>query len=221
MTECVIFDWDGTIMNSVPKIVNTIHKAAKYCGANPVTDDAAKSIIGLSLDRAVMTLFGDCPSQTQALVEAYKYIYTNEDDTETPLFEGVERLLGRLQDQGVKLAVATGKSRTGLDRLMAESGLTHYFDVTRTACEAKSKPHPDMLQQIMQLLSIRSDKAVMIGDTTIDMELAYNASMPAIGITLGVADRSVFETTSARHICDDYLSLTDVLFSQYIDTEMR
>ncbi|MCG9758606.1 MULTISPECIES: HAD family hydrolase [Pseudoalteromonas] len=209
--KCVIFDWDGTVMDSVPKIVNTIHLAAKSCNMTPVSDSEAKSIIGLSLPVAMRVLFPHHEDKAESLASAYKYIYSNEDDTPSPIFEGVEPLLGKLRDRGIKIAVATGKSRTGLNRLMAQNGLTDYFVTTRTACEAESKPHPDMLLQILTELGVDAEDTVMVGDSIIDMDLASNAGVDAIGVTLGVASRDELSQTSAAHICDNYQDLSDLL----------
>lgn len=211
--KCVIFDWDGTVMDSVPKIVNTIHLAAKSCGIAPVSDEMAKSIIGLSLPKAMQVLFPQHHEQVDSLVQAYKYSYSNEDETPSPIFAGVESLLNQLRDRGVKIAVATGKSRTGLDRLMAQYGLTEYFVTTRTACEAESKPHPDMLLQILAELGVDAQQSVMVGDSIIDMELAKNAGIDAIGVTLGVASKEQLSQTSACHICDNYQDLSQILLA--------
>ncbi|MEZ7204951.1 HAD family hydrolase [Pseudoalteromonas sp. DY56-GL79] len=211
--KCVIFDWDGTVMDSVPKIVNTIHLAAESCGIVPVSNEAAKSIIGLSLDKAILTLFPNHEDKLASLIAAYKYIYKHQDKTPAPLFEGAETLLKQLHGSGIKVAVATGKSRIGLDRLMAESGLSDIFVTTRTACEAESKPHPDMLLQILAELNVEATEAVMIGDTIIDMNLAKNAGIDAIGVTMGVATREQLSQTSAAHICDNYHDLSNLLLA--------
>ena len=219
--QCIIFDWDGTVMDSVPKIVNTIHLAATDCGLERVTDEQAKNIIGLSLEKAMLRLFPHHPDKLQQLVAAYKHIYKHVDTTPTPLFNGVTELLKQLKQQGKHIAVATGKSRVGLDRLLAESGLQDYFVITRTACEAQSKPHPDMLEQILQQLQLVPQQAVMVGDTLIDMELAQRAGVDAIGVTMGVASREILYNTHAKHICDNYQQLAQLLLTQDIDTEIK
>ncbi|MCG9769118.1 HAD-IA family hydrolase [Pseudoalteromonas piscicida] len=211
--KCVIFDWDGTVMDSVPKIVNTIHLAAKSCNITPVSDSEAKSIIGLSLPVAMQVLFPHHEDKAESLASAYKYIYSNEDDTPSPIFEGVEWLLGKLRDRGIKIAVATGKSRSGLNRLMAQNGLTDYFVTTRTACEAESKPHPDMLLQILTELGVDAKDTVMVGDSIIDMNLASNAGVDAIGVTMGVATKEQLSQTSAAYICDNYHDLSNLLLA--------
>ena len=173
-------------MDSVPKIVATLQSAARQLRVPEPDYHSAKNIIGLSLDTAVETLFPDYAHSHDALVEGYKHHYLSVDTTPTPLFEGVEETLHALKAKGYTLAVATGKSRKGLDRLLAETGLHRFFDFTRTACDAESKPHPQMLTQILQHFSMDADDAVMIGDTQIDMQLAANAQMDAVGVTFGV-----------------------------------
>ena len=208
-------------MDSVPKIVNTIHLAATACDIEKVTDEQAKSIIGLSLEKAMLRLFPSHPDKLEELVAAYKHIYKHVDTTPTPLFNGVAELLKQLQQQGKQIAVATGKSRVGLDCLLHESGLQDYFVTTRTACEAQSKPHPDMLEQILQHLQVSPQQTVMIGDTLIDMELAQRAGVDAIGVTMGVASREVLSNTHAKHICDNYQQLSQLLLRKDIDTELK
>ncbi|WP_308361357.1 HAD hydrolase-like protein [Pseudoalteromonas xiamenensis] len=125
--KLVIFDWDGTIMDSIDKIVNSLQLAASSCGVDVPSAEQAKSIIGLSLDIAVQRLFPNHQTKWQTLSDAYKYQFKYLDSTPTPLFENVEQVLAGLKKSGVMLAVATGKSRAGLDRMMEQSGLGHFF----------------------------------------------------------------------------------------------
>ncbi|MCF6442870.1 HAD-IA family hydrolase [Pseudoalteromonas luteoviolacea] len=209
--KLVIFDWDGTVMDTVPKIVNTINKVADTFGFPRETQEKTQSIIGLSLQTALETLFPAQTHRSAELAEAYKTIYRDVDQTPTELFKGVEDVLQFLSNHNIKLAVATGKSRPGLDRLLLESGLGGYFDVTRTADEAESKPSPDMVQQILSELDIAPEQAVMIGDTTIDMDMARNAGVAAIGVTFGVANRNELAQYSPVHIIDEFKQLLTCL----------
>ena len=163
--KLVIFDWDGTLMDSVPKIVNVLKLAAKQCGAAIPRDEDAKSIIGLSLPTAVAKLFPHDEDKWEALAQAYKTVYKEGDYTPTPLFTGANELLDALAGGQVQLAVATGKSRTGLNRLMAETSTEDYFVTTKTADEAQSKPNPDMLNQILTMTGVAAEDAIMIGDS--------------------------------------------------------
>ncbi|MEO2266562.1 HAD-IA family hydrolase [Pseudoalteromonas sp. YIC-656] len=203
----IIFDWDGTVMDSVPKIVATLQSAARALRVPEPDYHCAKNIIGLSLDTAVETLFPEHSEFHEALANGYKHHYLSVDNTPTPLFADVEQTLMALKDRGYLLAVATGKSRKGLDRLLAETGLHALFDFTRTACEAQSKPHPQMLEQILTHFSVSARDAVMIGDTQIDMQLAANANMDAVGVTFGVHDKDELGQYSPVVTVDSYKEL--------------
>jgi phosphoglycolate phosphatase len=183
--KLVIFDWDGTLMDSVTKIVNCVRSSAISLELEPPTDEAIKSIIGLSLEKAMAVLFPQHKSQHPALILLYKRHYQT-DTTPTPLFADVKHVLIMLQQQGTLLAIATGKGRDGLDRVLQSTGLAQYFNATRTSDEALSKPSPDMLYQLLEELAISVDEALMIGDTKIDMAMAKVAGMDRIGVTMGV-----------------------------------
>ncbi|QPB83829.1 HAD-IA family hydrolase [Pseudoalteromonas rubra] len=217
--KLVIFDWDGTVMDTVPKIVNTLHKVAQYHALPPISDDAAKSIIGLSLETAVATLFPEQKEKAAELAKSYKRLY-KEDTTPIAVFEGVEALLASLKAQGVLLAVATGKSRVGLNNLLAHSGLGHYFCLTKTADDAKSKPDPEMLQQILTELAVNACDAIMVGDTGIDMQLATNANVSAVAVTFGAASEAQLREYAPLALCHSYAQLSEFLLSEYVDAEL-
>jgi phosphoglycolate phosphatase len=214
--KLVIFDWDGTIMDSIDKIVNSLQLAAISCGVDVPGAEASKRIIGLSLEKAVAELFPKETTKWASLVEAYKYQYKYIDMTPTPIFDGVESLLLKLRQSNVKVAVATGKSRAGLNRMLEESGLGQYFDMTKTADEAESKPHPQMILDLLAALNIDAADAVMIGDTVIDMQLAINANVTAIGVTLGVDTKSRLMSQGASVVVDNYDQLARVLSAEHI-----
>ena len=152
MYQLIIFDWDGTLMDSAQKIANCIKAAARDVGVEEPSDEKAKSIIGLGLTEAMTVLFDSASaSQVERIVEAYKYHFVTGDDTAQGLFEGVEQGLQALEDVGAVLAIATGKSRAGLDRVFSETDLKKHFVVTRCADETRSKPHPQMLHEILDL----------------------------------------------------------------------
>ncbi|MFY8272581.1 HAD-IA family hydrolase [Pseudoalteromonas sp. SSDWG2] len=215
--KLIIFDWDGTIMDSVPKIVATLQSAARELRVPEPDHVDAKNIIGLSLDTAVSTLFPEHSEHHQALEEQYKHHYVSVDTTPSPLFDDVRETLQALKDKGYWLAIATGKSRRGLDRLLNNTGLADFFEISMTASEAKSKPDPDMLEQILAFYDIQREQAVMIGDTQIDMQLAANANMDAVGVTFGVHSQTELETYNPIATVDNYKQLLD-LFPQVIAT---
>ncbi len=208
----VVFDWDGTVMDSVGRIVSSVQAAARNTGLLVPSAYAVKQIIGLSLEPAFNTLFpGINATQRQQLFDHYRDHYMLRDTTPTPLFAGVEQVLKQLRQQNVLLAVATGKARKGLSRMFAETGLEQYFDTSRCADEAESKPHPDMLQQILRELDVKAGQAVMVGDTSHDMKMAQAIHMPRVGVTHGVHGRDVLSQFAPKAIIDSIPQLLTVL----------
>jgi phosphoglycolate phosphatase len=188
--KLVIFDWDGTLMDSSDRIVSSMQSAAVLCSQPKPTAEAVKNIIGLSLDVSVARLFGQADADTQqSIVFNYKDQYVNHDLTPTPMFDGAIDLLNTLKGEGYQLAVATGKGRPGLQNVLTKSGTAHYFVCTRTGDEAESKPSPDMLQQILTEMGLEAKEAVMIGDTEFDLGMAKAIGMDRIGVSFGVHER--------------------------------
>jgi len=183
--QLVVFDWDGTLMDSTHSIVAAIQGACRDLDLPVPTASSASWVIGLSLEAALRRAV---PELTQALVprflERYRIHYLLRDP-ELRLFDGVTELLQALAGQGVRLAVATGKSRVGLDRALAATGMRGLFDATRTADETFSKPHPAMLQELMQELDVAREGVVMIGDTSHDLRMAANAGVHGLGVSYG------------------------------------
>ena len=183
--DLIVFDWDGTLMDSTATIVASMQAAARDLGL-PVPDDrSAAHVIGLGLQDAMKTVLPDLdPKSYPRMVERYRYHYLSQDQTLT-LFDGVKEMLDDLASQGYFLAVATGKSRVGLSRALSTAGLMSVFDSTRCADETFSKPHPAMLQEITRELGQDMQRTVMIGDTTHDLLMAQNAGAKGLGITHG------------------------------------
>lgn len=206
--KLVIFDWDGTVMDSVPKIVRSLQIAAARCDVPVPPAHEAKQIIGLSLGPAMNVLFpGASQAVRDTLAEQYKHAYLHLDDTPTPFFTGAEPLFQTLKQRGYRLAVATGKARRGLDRVLHETATGHYFCATRCADEAESKPHPLMLQQLLQHFALTPEQAVMVGDSKYDLQMAQAIGMPRIGITHGVHGHAEFAALSPVAVVDDLPSL--------------
>jgi phosphoglycolate phosphatase len=208
--KLVIFDWDGTVMDSISKIVNCIRHSALALNIEPPSDTAIKNIIGMSLELAIEVLFPDDVAQHPALVNGYKQQY-RVDTTATPVFDNVENVLSALKAQGVILAIATGKGRAGLMRLLEQTQLGHYFSATRTSDEARSKPSPDMLEQLLAELAINADEALMIGDTKIDMAMAQAANIDRVGVTMGVHSAAQLSEFSPVATVDNYQQLQRIL----------
>lgn len=180
-----VFDWDGTLCNSIEKIVRCLQVAAETAGAGALEAQRARQIIGLALPEAIHTLFPqlDKPHRAQ-IADHYRQAFTT-DATPAPLFKGVEHTLEQLRSRGHRLAVATGKARMGLERGLQETGLQNRFCATRCADETASKPNPLMLHELLGELNFKPDDAVMVGDTTFDLEMAAAAGIRSIGVAFG------------------------------------
>lgn len=186
--DLVVFDWDGTLLDSTGAIVKAIQAASREIGACPPDDAKARYVIGMGLREALEYAVPDLhESRYDDLVNAYRKHYLSGDH-ELTLFDGVETLLKSLQSEHRWLAVATGKSRVGLDRALGHSGLGVYFDTTRTADQTRGKPHPQMLQEIMDQFGVAPERTLMIGDTTHDLLMASNAGAHGLAITHGAHD---------------------------------
>ena len=174
----VIFDWDGTLCDSIDQIVAAMQAAAQDVDLSPPPAAAVRDIVGLGLPQAVATLFPRlADGQRLALAEAYARQYVARDGGRVQLFAGALDTLHALRKRGLPLAVATGKSRRGLNRVLADLGLEDFFDATRCADETRSKPHPLMLQQIMAEQGVAAETVVMVGDTEYDLEMACKAGV--------------------------------------------
>ena len=181
----LVFDWDGTLMDSPKTIVLSIQSACRDLGL-PVPDDArASHVIGLGLHDALQYAVPGLPLSVYGkMVERYRYHYLKQD-AGIPLYPGTEAMLGRLREAGHTLAVATGKSTAGLERVLAETGLASYFEAYRCADKTASKPAPDMLHELMAELDFGAEATLMIGDTSHDLRMAQHAGVAAVGITHG------------------------------------
>ncbi|MEY4591454.1 MAG: hypothetical protein RIR18_349 [Pseudomonadota bacterium] len=183
--DLIVFDWDGTLLDSAAAIVQAIQSASRDLGVPVPSDHAARQVIGLGLSEALRQAVPDLPTDAYPqMVERYRHHYLGTDHQLT-LFEGVREMIESLAAQGALLAVATGKSRLGLDRALKHSGLTSYFSATRCADECHSKPHPQMLLEILDTLDIAADRAVMVGDTSHDLKMANNAGVAGAGVLYG------------------------------------
>lgn len=183
--DLLIFDWDGTLMDSAGVIVDSIQRACEDIGLRAPSERASRQIIGLGLIQALQTLLPDLPADDYPrLVERYRHHYLGRD-AELPLFAGVADGIRDLHDAGFTLAVATGKSRIGLERALASSGLGAWFAATRCADQTHSKPHPAMVLELIDELDADSARTLVIGDTSHDLLMAANAGVASLGVTYG------------------------------------
>lgn len=183
--DLLIFDWDGTLADSTPLIVRSIQESSREAGLPIPTDADANQIIGMSLRPAIEKLFGDAPEdKILAVMRRYQQLYHASSD-DIALFDGVYEALHDLNARGYALAVATGKGRRGLNDALALSGTTHLFAASRCADECHSKPHPQMLDEIVDDLMVTHDRTLMIGDTSHDLQMAANAGVASLGVSYG------------------------------------
>jgi phosphoglycolate phosphatase len=188
--DLVVFDWDGTIMDSETKIVRCMQAAACDLKIPDPGVAAIRDIIGLGLNEAMQVLFpGSAASDKARLAERYRRHFLELDNTAMPLFPGVVEGLTRLAEQGYLLAVATGKARRGLNRVLDETGMRQLFVTSRCADETCSKPHPQMLEEILDQTGTETGRALMVGDTVYDMQMAQSARVTGLGVSYGVHPR--------------------------------
>lgn len=210
--ELIIFDWDGTLFDSVGQIVTSLKFAAEQYN-QPLTDEDAKSIIGLGLPEVAQVLFPHVPELHAQILQAYADHYV-EHSKQDQWFEGVREMLTDLKSQGIKLAVATGKSRRGLDRVLVQTQSVDVFEITRAASETKSKPDPLMLAEILAHTGLTADQAIMVGDSTYDLEMAHNIAMPKVGVTYGVHGAEVLSQFNPIALAKDVSTLHQILNHQ-------
>lgn len=214
-TPLIIFDWDGTVMDSVGRIVSSMQLTARDLDLPIPTALAVRDIIGISLMPAIDRLFGTLSeSQLERFFAVYRHYYIDADQTPSPVFPHAEIVLQQLHTQGFQLAVATGKARHGLERVWAETGLDVWFHYSRCADEAESKPHPKMLHDLLNESGFQAEQAIMIGDSVHDLRMAANAGMAAIGVTFGAHPRERLQAETALCLVDSWTELQSVL-TQY------
>ncbi|NYS59173.1 HAD family hydrolase [Vreelandella salicampi] len=211
--ELVIFDWDGTLMNSVPRIVSSMQSAAREAEWGDLPGPAVEDIIGLGLPEAVDKLCpGILPEQSARLRERYAHHFVHADPTPMTFFDGVEASLGALrQRKALKLAVATGKTRRGLDRIFRDTQSGDWFHASRTADETRSKPHPQMLSELLDELNVPVERAVMVGDTEYDLEMARAIGMSRVGVSYGVHSVERLFVSEPEYMAHNVESLFDWL----------
>ena len=183
--DLLVFDWDGTLHDSIAAIVAALQAACLDLGVPVPEGSHARQAIGLGLVDALRhTAPGLNAARYPEMAERYKYHYLSNDH-KLCLFDGVSTLLEKLRSQGFVLAIATGKSRRGLDRVLEQSGMGAFFSASRCADECFSKPHPQMLQELTEKLIIEPEKTLMIGDTTHDIQMAINAGVDGLALSYG------------------------------------
>jgi phosphoglycolate phosphatase len=184
--DLIVFDWDGTLINTIDWIVHCLQRAGEHYGFLTPEPQAAKDVIGLCIDNAVAALYPEGDAETRKkIVKLYSQTYFSKQLSQDDFFPGVYPMLVQLKASGYQLAVATGKTRSGLTHALAATGTENVFDITRCADETASKPNPKMLHEIMQYIQTTPDHTLMVGDSIHDMQMARNANVPSIGVVCG------------------------------------
>ncbi len=211
--DLIAFDWDGTLFDSTALIVRSIQAACRDVGTTVPSDEQAAYVIGLGLRDALLHAAPDFPPERYAeLGNAYRRHYFASQH-EIVLFEGSLQMLHALKARNHWLAVATGKSRRGLDEALATTQLAGLFDATRTADETASKPDPLMLRELMAELGADPARTLMIGDTTHDLQMAAHAGVAAVGVSYGAHDHEAFDAHAPAFVAHSTRELHDWLLA--------
>lgn len=209
--DLIAFDWDGTLFDSTAIIVRCIQQAVIDVGGARPSDKAAAYVIGMGLVQALAHAAPDVPPERYPqLGERYRQHYLAHQN-DLSLFPGVLPLLDELKERQHWLAVATGKSRRGLDDVLRTVQLQGMFNGSRTADETAGKPHPRMLQELMREFGTDPERTLMIGDTTHDLQMAVNAGCPAVGVSYGAHEPGEFHSLNPLHIAHSVADLREWL----------
>ena len=201
--DLIVFDWDGTLMDSTQHIINCMQLGIEQLSLTPLSDRTVSNIIGLGLNEAVTTLYPDLKAATrQQLGLHYQQNWLNSP-FEAPLFDNATHLIKYLHQQDYFLGVATGKGRQGLDKVLESSQLGPLFHATLCVDECHSKPHPEMVEQLMDTLGVTPDKTLMIGDTSHDLNMAHNAGAHSLAVTHGAHDLAALQACKPKYIAEN------------------
>lgn len=205
--DLIVFDWDGTVMDSTAVIAGSIQAACRDLDLSVPSDEAARYVIGMGLIEALRHAVPDAhESMYEPLAARYRHHFLAEAAS-IPLFAEARETIMELHEQGYWLAVATGKNRNGLNRVLAISELGEYFHATRTADQTFSKPHPAMLLEIMDELGMSPERVLMVGDTTHDLQMAINAGVDAVGVTHGAHPAEQLRALNPLALLDSFIEL--------------
>jgi phosphoglycolate phosphatase len=209
--DLIVFDWDGTVMDSTAVIAQSIQAACRDLDLPVPSDKDARHVIGMGLVEALRYAAPTAPEEMyEPLANRYRFHYLGQDES-IPLFAGAQETIAELRNTGRNLAVATGKSRIGLERALKSSGMAQYFQAMRTADMTHSKPHPAMLLEIMDELDVAPERTLMVGDTTHDLQMAINAGVASIGMTHGAHPQEQLDELQPLALLDDFETLRNWL----------
>ena len=206
--DLIAFDWDGTLFDSTALITRSIQAACADLGVLVPSDKDASYVIGMGLIEALQHAAPGLPRERYSeMGQRYRHHYSVSQQG-LSLFRGALEMLSALKARNHLLAVATGKSRSGLNESLGDVQLRGVFDATRTADETSSKPHPQMLLELMAELGVSAERTLMVGDTTHDLQLAVNAGCPSVGVSYGAHEPSTFAALGPLHIAHSVADLT-------------
>jgi len=209
--DLIAFDWDGTLSDSTAVIVKCIQAAVADVGGTPPSDEAASYVIGMALMPALARAAPDVPPEKYPeLGNRYRHHFIKHQD-DISLFAGVLPMLAALRERGHLLAVATGKSRRGLNDALQDPQLRGMFDSSRTADETAGKPNPLMLQELMAEFDVAPERLLMIGDTTHDLQMAVNAGCASVGVSYGAHEPDAFHALQPLAVVHSVRELHDWL----------
>lgn len=192
--DLLIFDWDGTLINTIDWITHCLQTASERCGCEIPAAQAAKDVIGLSIQEATTKLHPSVDAKThKQLVQHYAREYSSKQLSRDDLFPDIYEMLVELKQSGYTLAVATGKTRRGLNAALQATKTEDLFSITRCADEARSKPDPTMLQQIMQEMQCVPERSLMVGDSIHDLQMAINATMSSVAVYCGANSKDILQ----------------------------
>ena len=209
--DLIAFDWDGTLFDSTALIARCIQDACADVGTTVPSDEQANYVIGLGLSDALQHAAPALPRERYGeLAGRYRH-HSFAQQHRIVLFEGTLAMLQELKEAGHRLAVATGKSRRGLDEALDTAELRGLFDATRTADQTASKPDPRMLLELMDELGVAPDRTLMVGDTTHDLQLAANAGTASVAVSFGAHHVAALNGFDTRHVAHSTAELHDWL----------
>jgi len=216
----LVFDWDGTLVDSIERIVTSLQFASKQTVDIDLSETQARDVIGLGLMEAITKLHPELDTRQHTdklkdIADAYRQHYLYDNNVPAPLFGGVYELLNELREDGYTLAISTGKSRAGLEQSINKHQVADYFATTRCAGENRSKPHPEMLHEIIDELNFAVSQTLMIGDSEHDLKMANNANMRCIGVTHGVHDAATLNRHNPLTCLTDITDLSAYLSHNY------
>ena len=218
----LIFDWDGTLVDSIQRIIEAMHMASEMCNVPRCTDQAVRDIIGLAMPQAYDVLYPDADDAElkQRFISTYSDQYIILEEVPSKFYPGVMDALDNYRSAGYQLAVATGKSRRGLHRVLSGHKMLDYFDITRCADETRSKPDPLMLHEILKHCAAKPQQAIMVGDSPFDLRMANNANVPGVAVSYGAQPLSVLNQENPVLAIERFSELTTWL-QQYPNTLLK